>query len=83
MGDKMKQWAEVKMVEQEDVFVGRLIGTHDTGDNKPDPVYGGDECLPLSEIEYEIIQSCRGNLELALETIENLRKRFLSDESYS
>ncbi len=72
-------WVEVKRDStNKNVFVGLwdVAGTN----AKPSCEHGGDNCLPISQEAYGLLQAFHGDLDKALETIRNLKKWLKTDK---
>lgn len=55
-------YAEVK-TQNGKLYSSKLVGLHDsTSKTKPDPAWGGDAVIPISEIEYLCLKACSGNI---------------------
>ena len=60
----------------------KLVGLHEvSGKQKPDPACGGNECLPITEVAYNLLRATEGSINRIEEVVLNLREWLDGDES--
>lgn len=46
----------------------KLVGLHEvSGKSKPSPAWGGDECLPITNIAYDLLHATNGSIETIIQ----------------
>lgn len=78
----MSYWAEISRIAGTRRF--KLHATIDSSDKlKPKPMYGGEDCLPITHEMYEILRLFGGDVIKAYEVVKHISATFETPLSFT